>query len=616
MIEFKYTPYLIPLLVAAAVSVVLAVTIWRRRPGTGVISFVVLMAAVGQWTLSTSAEITSTTLNSKLFFSGLAYVGISIVPGAWLAFILEYTGREKWLTRRNVQLLAIEPVIVIVLALTYDYQQIFRHNYALETVGGLVTISAPPNWAFWLHAVYSYTCLMVANFLLIQAFIRSPEWYRGQMGLLLVGTFIPLIGNVITVFRLSPIDIPVDLTPLAFAITGIMVGWSVYRYRLMDIVPIARHIVMDNISEAIMILDKQNRIVDINPAALRIVGLTSPTQVIGKLVRELIDQPALIAQYQNVEEARAEIALGPNQQQERHFEMVITPLRNRHEELSGRMFVLHEVTELKHAAEQIRAQNEALLNTNRELEVARSQAEEASRLKSEFLATMSHELRTPLNSVIGYADFILAMLAENLTDKQHDYLERIMSNGERLLALINDILDLSKIEAGHLDLHIQPFLLKEMLDGLQARMQSLADQKNLDLETIFDLTLPVMIKGDQKRLEQILTNLVGNAIRFTEKGQVKVCLNRVEGTQWNMVVSDTGVGIPPHALEFIFDEFRQVDGSYQREHGGTGLGLAIVRKLAVMMGGTVRVESEVGKGSTFTVQLPLLEPEPTIEETK
>jgi PAS domain S-box-containing protein len=613
MIDFNYTPYLIPLLVAASVSAALAVMIWQRRPGTGVIPFVVLMIAVTQWTLSTSVEITSVGLNNKLFFSGLAYIGITTVPGAWLAFVLEYTGREKWLTRRNVQLLAIEPIIVIVLALTYDYQQIFRHDYVLDTAGGLVTLSAPPSWGFWLHAAYSYIVLMTANGLLIQAFIRSPQWYRGQMGLLLVGTFVPLIGNIITVFRLSPVEIPADLTPLAFSITGITVGWSVYRYRLMDIVPVARHIVMDNITEAIVVLDKQNRIVDVNPAALHIAGRTSPSQVIGKLVSEVIDQPLLVDQYRDMEAGRAEIAVGADGSQ-RQFEMVVTPLRNRREELVGRMFVLHEVTEIKRAAEQIRAQNETLITTNRALETARAQAEEGSRLKSEFLATMSHELRTPLNSVIGYADFILAMQSDNLTDKQRDYIERIVANGERLLALINDILDLSKIEAGRLDLNVRPFVLQDMLDSLKSRMQSLADQKNLPFEVVCDASLPAQIKGDQKRLEQILTNLAGNAIRFTEQGQVKIAIGRVNGTHWNMVVSDTGVGIPPHALEFIFDEFRQVDGSYQREHGGTGLGLAIVRKLAVTMGGTVRVESEVDKGSTFTVQLPLLEPEPAEEK--
>jgi signal transduction histidine kinase len=288
--------------------------------------------------------------------------------------------------------------------------------------------------------------------------------------------------------------------------------------------------------------------------------------------------------------------------------MRITPLRNRHGDLIGRLFVLHEITELKRASAQIQAQNDILTRTNQELDIARQQAEEANRLKSEFLATISHELRTPLNSVIGYADLMLTIMSDSLTEKQRDYVKRIMNNGERLLTLINDILDLSKIEAGHLELVIQTIAPADLLKTIQAEMQPLASQKDLKFELTLDPALPAALRGDPKRLQQIITNLLSNAIRFTDKGEVKVCVIR-EDLIWRIIVTDTGIGIPPHALEFIFDEFRQVDGSYQRQYGGTGLGLAIVRKLVTLMGGTVRVESEVGQGSTFTVQLPLDVPE-------
>jgi signal transduction histidine kinase len=296
----------------------------------------------------------------------------------------------------------------------------------------------------------------------------------------------------------------------------------------------------------------------------------------------------------------------------RHFGLHISPLRNRHGELTGRVLVLREITEIKQAAAQIQAQNEALMKANQELAVAREKAEEANELKSQFLATMSHELRTPLNSVIGYADLMLTGLTGDLNPKQEDYVHRIMSNGERLLSLINDILDISKIEAGRLDLNVRPFNPAELLGGVATRMQSLADQKGLRLEIHLDTDLPMQLLGDQRRLDQILTNLVGNAIRFTDTGHVKILFDTSGDGQWSMSVADTGQGIPPHALEYIFDEFRQVDGSYQREHGGTGLGLAIVRKLAVLMQGTVHVDSEVGKGSTFRVQLPLVAPEPLL----
>jgi signal transduction histidine kinase len=266
---------------------------------------------------------------------------------------------------------------------------------------------------------------------------------------------------------------------------------------------------------------------------------------------------------------------------------------------------LHEITELKAAADKIASQNDLLVQTNRDLVEAQKQAEESSRLKSEFLATMSHELRTPLNAIIGFTDFMLNGLPANLTDKQRDYLQRVVANGERLLALINDVLDIAKIEAARLELSDVAITPGNLLKAIDSQLHTLADQKGLTFETHLDPTLPTLIKGDPKRLEQIMVNLIGNAIRFTETGGVSVRFDRIELARWTITVTDTGVGIPPHALDFIFDEFRQVDGSARREYGGTGLGLAIVRKLAVLMGGTVRVQSEVGKGSTFIVQLPL-----------
>jgi len=210
---------------------------------------------------------------------------------------------------------------------------------------------------------------------------------------------------------------------------------------------------------------------------------------------------------------------------------------------------------------------------------------------------------------------MLSGLVGDFTTKQNDYLHRVISNGERLLALINDILDISKIEAGRLELVSQPLNLAELLENVRRQVQSLVDQKGLDLKIHFDEALPTHIQTDPKRLEQILINLTSNAIRFTNRGSVSILFEREESAALVITVPDTGIGIPPHALEYIFDEFRQVDGSTHREYGGSGLGLALVRKFILLMGGTVDVQSEVGKGSTFRVHLPLSIPEISVVES-
>ena len=227
-------------------------------------------------------------------------------------------------------------------------------------------------------------------------------------------------------------------------------------------------------------------------------------------------------------------------------------------------------------------------------------AEGANEAKSAFLATMSHEIRTPLNGVLGMAQ---AMAAETLSPVQRERLDIIDQSGKALLAILNDILDLSKIEAGKLELEEIEFDLDEVARGAHSAFTALANKKGLSFALDIDQARGVYL-GDPTRLRQILYNLISNALKFTEHGEIRVTAVRLEG-DLQIVVTDTGVGIPAEALAKLFGKFAQVDASTTRRFGGTGLGLAICQQLSRLMGGVIAVESEFGKGSTFTVTLPM-----------
>ncbi len=239
-----------------------------------------------------------------------------------------------------------------------------------------------------------------------------------------------------------------------------------------------------------------------------------------------------------------------------------------------------------------------------ELVQANRQLEEANRLKNEFLATMSHELRTPLNSVIGYSGLLMMGIGGQVDGPGRDMLTSIQDSANHLLNLINDILDIAKIEAGRLKLVSAPIDVAAMFETWSHQVQAQAQVKGLLLEKYLDPLFPPFMLGDEERLNQVALNLLSNAVKFTEKGKVSLSVKQEEGG-WLIQVSDTGIGIPPEALDYIFDEFRQVDGSYRRSFGGTGLGLAIVRRIVEAMNGKIRVTSKLGEGSTFTIWLPL-----------
>lgn len=249
--------------------------------------------------------------------------------------------------------------------------------------------------------------------------------------------------------------------------------------------------------------------------------------------------------------------------------------------------------------ERLRQQSAELNQTNRKLA-------EANRLKSEFLANVSHELRTPLNSIIGYIDMLQAGFYGDLTAEMNDPLERVTRNSQRLLALINDVLDLSNIEAGRFQVIPEYFVVADMLHNTCNRFDQQARQKGLDFQLQIDPAMPRLIQHDPRRLHQVLCNLLANAVKFTERGKitVTVALLPAAPSRFTISVQDTGIGIPEGEFEHIFEEFRQIDGSSTRQYGGTGLGLALVARTCQMMGGDVRVSSLVGKGSTFVITLP------------
>lgn len=262
------------------------------------------------------------------------------------------------------------------------------------------------------------------------------------------------------------------------------------------------------------------------------------------------------------------------------------------------------------ANQRLRASNELLILKNQELErqqqqikLQNIQLQESYNLKSEFLATMSHELRTPMNAIMGFSQLLLRQYPDPLSGQQQNLVERIFDNSKNLLDMINEMLDFSKIESGKMELNPQELDLKFLIKLTVEELRSLAVEKQLNLVTNIQLKDKFLIQ-DSNFIKRVLINLLSNAIKFTESGEVKVTAWEIDKTKVAIAVSDTGMGIASEDRDKIFQAFRQGDQTFTRQHSGTGLGLAITDSLVKMMGGKISLQSELGKGATFTVEIP------------
>ncbi|MCG8352621.1 MAG: ATP-binding protein [Chloroflexales bacterium] len=590
--------FLLLLIFTVGTSVTLAVFVWQHRSRPGAKSLSLLMLAVAVWSLFYTLALVSTDIAVKQIWINAIYFGVVLVPATWLTFAIQYVDQDRWLSARNLGFLAILPIVTILTVWTNDLHGLFRQSFSLNTSGIFTTFDVVFGPAFWVHTAYSYGLFLLGIMLLLRDWWLTPRIYRRQTSIIIVAALIPWLSNVFYVFRFQPL-IPLDLTPFAFALSGLLVALCLFHFRLLELAPVARNLIVEQMGEGLIVLNAQNRIVDINQAAARSIACT-PREVIGRAADQAFQhQPELLMCYHNAA-PNNEIALEKDGGQ-RFFDMRLTKLNDRANRSVGCLIVLHDITEHK------RVEN-ALIQT-------KEAAESANRAKSVFLANVSHELRTPLTSILGYSELLQRTARDANITSIVDDAERIRAAGLQLLNLVSDLIELSRIEAGQTRLVLETFDIAPFLQNVAATVRPLMDQNQNILDISYDDDLGTM-HTDKTRLRQILLNLLDNAAKFTAQGKVFLEAHRETHRQSEWVcisVRDTGAGMTDQQKAHVFQLFGQTEDPIQPTIGGTGLGLELCRYYSQLLGGDISVSSELGIGSTFTVVLPLIASSATIK---
>ena len=355
-----YTLYLSSLIASATIAVALAYFFWQRRSKPGAIAMLLVVLAAAIMSLGYVLQYTSASLSTQIFAGNIQYIGIMALPVMWVVFSLQYTDHSKWLTRRNLLLLSIVPFATVVIVWTNGIDGLMYHGRHLDTSGPFVIIAKTYGPWFWIAAANNYLLMLCGMFFLLQRLFRPPRLYRQQSIALAIAVIVPLACNIVYIFNLTP-SYHVDLTPSAFVISGLAIAWGLFRVRLFDVIPIARSAIVESMSDGIIVLDTEDRFVDLNRAAERIVGRI-PSEVIGQPVTDVLsEQPKLVELLSiiGVSEKQLETEVEKGETS-RYYNLNTSPLYDRRGQLTGRLIVLTDITERKRLEEEARSSKKRL----------------------------------------------------------------------------------------------------------------------------------------------------------------------------------------------------------------------------------------------------------------
>jgi len=545
-----YTPYIWPSLISAIISIILIGYAWQRRPAPGAAPTAALLVATAIWSLGYTLELGGRDLATKLFWAKFQYPGIVTVPVIWLIFVLQYTNRPKWLTRRNLTFLAIIPLITVLAVWTNEAHGLVWHDTGLREQGPFVALKVTYGLWFWVHTTYSYLVFLLGTLLIFPALFRTMSLYRKQVSILLIAAFSPFIGSLLYLSGLNPFP-GLDLTPVSFTITGLAVAWGLFRFQLLDLAPIANRTVMNNIHDGIIVLDTQKRIVNFNLAAKQWIRPHRASKVIGQPAIKVLQEHVDLVKYLYITmEVQAEIMLGPAERR-RHFDLSIISLTNQHNQRTGQLIILHDITERKQMAiEQERHRlardlHDTVIQSLYGIAIAAKtglrqldQARETEKVQE----TIEYILNTAQTSLVE-------------TREQIFHLSPIRSDDEKLVEVL----------AQHCD------LLKKR-HGLK-----------VDLTTASALSF----SADQREaLYYIVKEALWNIVKHAQATQVTLSL-----------IDENG-----HTVLSVIDNGTGFDRSIIVEK--EGLGLKNMAERVKLVGGTFEIYSKLGGGSHLTVQLP------------
>ncbi|MGD9865614.1 MAG: histidine kinase N-terminal 7TM domain-containing protein [Pseudodonghicola sp.] len=580
-----------------AVSALVLVRVVRNNHFAGKPAFVLTLAAVLWWLFTVAFDLASQDEACKVGWSLAAWPGITLLPIAWAFFVFDYT-MNTGQTRQPIRLLFYVglPCVAGLIALTNSQTHLlYGTGTRLVTQGTHAYVYFDHGPLFFAVAAGLYIFVTSALSVLAYAFFKAKKIIRPFLGVLILITAAPLAANLayvvweVTVFGFDP-------TPFMFAVALIALSWLLLNNTMMDTAAQGRNLLFYATLDPVIIIDAEGRFSGANPAAWAVFGQKMPRhgetldrlEKIGPLLRSFLETGALAS-------------ADPITLRGRVFDPRVLPIESPIQSkrpLLGWSVSLVDITEREQAAEALR---EALAH-----------AEAANHAKSQFLAMISHELRTPMTSMKGGLDLALHGAVGEISPALRNVLTIAQRNSLRLLKLVDDVLDLQKLDLSTITLKLQDMDADAFLSDVIEEYEAFAAQANVRLVSLSD-DVHRQLRADPDRLKQVVGNVISNAVKFSPEGGQVECSTRLMGARLRLSVRDSGIGIPENKEDQVFGRFNQVESGSAKAPGGSGLGMHIAKILIERMGGAISYESRLGVGTTFHIDIPLASQAPAAE---
>lgn len=546
----------------------LAYSGWRHRtvhPAAPV--FVAMVLCVSVWLAAYGLEILSTSLAAKEAWETVIIVSLAWIPLLWLVFAIQYTGQEAWLSWRNLALLLLPVVLTTLLTVSNPLHHLVWKAITLDASGPfLATLPQRGPW-FWVHSAVTYGYILAGMGLFV-VFMRSATIFRRQALLILLSSAIPVVGNILHLAGAVPVP-GLDPGAFAFALSAGLIALSLFRYRMLDIVPVAQRAVLDNLRDGVIVLDPYGRIVDLNPAARGMLSL-GQGELVGRLADEVLRLPEVVRLCHGVGDGLAEILIASPKAQ--HWLQISSlPLMREGKRSGGRILIIRDVT--------------------------REQA--AEQLRQDLIRVTVHDLHNPLN-VVQAALGVMADSEEGAVEPWlQGYLQLAQTGCRQAIDLINAILEVSRLESGEMPLDRQPVDAARLVTEVSQGVRLLAADGQLTLIAEVPADLPAL-QADAALLRRVLENLLSNAIKFTPPGGTVTVTAQPDVDGLYFVIADTGPGLGPEMEGRLFRKF--CTGTEEKR--GSGLGLAFCKLAVEAHGGRIWIESRPGQGTQAHVVIP------------